>query len=510
MSKVSSRNAIRRDPLHVDIAREDVAALRPEQASAKSLKIQYKTSKYKGPKVCGEDEGRSGVRDFGVGDEVSGEEDDGECLFFGGEGSIRKREGMSVGTKKKRVKVQPGDASSEGLLDAKMSRRVLEAVDLQQKEFREEEVDEMGSCSTPADGPEQEEGDLAVDEDGFVCGEDELADILKELGEGGKYNADTIVRRCRTELSRGEGEDEHEGRGSGRVRGLEGLRQRGGGSDGGGMNLSDVVMDKLKEFEETKQRSNEQNGMQVDRSSTTAVGGMSEKVVSVYRSIGEYLKRYRSGKLPKAFKVLPMVRNWEEILMLTDPIGWSPQAMVEATKIFSSNFNAKMAQRFYNLVLLPAVREDIAANKRLNYHYYEALKKAMFKPAAWFKGILLPLVLDGCTLREVVIVGSILHKISVPVLHAGAALIRMCDIEPWEHNTAYLINVLINKKFSLPTQVVSRVAGHFCAFQDICEVPLPVVWHKCLLSVVQRYKGTWRCFVHLRTCLGLLHVQLRA
>ena len=29
--------------------------------------------------------------------------------------------------------------------------------------------------------------------------------------------------------------------------------------------------------------------------------------------------------------------------------------------------------------------------RKLNYHLYQALKKAMYKPAAFFKGILLPL-----------------------------------------------------------------------------------------------------------------------
>jgi hypothetical protein len=36
-------------------------------------------------------------------------------------------------------------------------------------------------------------------------------------------------------------------------------------------------------------------------------------------------------------------------------------------------------QRFYSLVLLPAVRDDIQANRKLNYHLYMALKKALFK-----------------------------------------------------------------------------------------------------------------------------------
>ena len=47
--------------------------------------------------------------------------------------------------------------------------------------------------------------------------------------------------------------------------------------------------------------------------------------------------------------------------------------------------------RFYNLVLLPRVRDDLAEYKRLNFHLFMALKKAIFKPAAFFKGILLPI-----------------------------------------------------------------------------------------------------------------------
>lgn len=56
------------------------------------------------------------------------------------------------------------------------------------------------------------------------------------------------------------------------------------------------------------------------------------------------------------------------------------------SRIFSSNLKERMAQRFYNLVLLPRVRDDIAEYKRLNFHLYSALKKALFKPGAWFKG----------------------------------------------------------------------------------------------------------------------------
>lgn len=215
--------------------------------------------------------------------------------------------------------------------------------------------------------------------------------------------------------------------------------------------------------------------------------GISPKVVKVYSEIGKWLKNYRSGKLPKAFKIIPNLSNWEQILYLTNPIDWSPNAMREATKIFAANLNPKMAQRFYNLVLLPAVREDIADHGRLNFHYYEALKKALFKPAAWVKGILLPLAEQNCTVREAVIVASVLSKVSVPVMHASAGLIKLAQMQPWYGTTSILMMTLIQKKYALPYRVITEVLEHFLRFIDDSRV-LPVIWHRCLLTLVQKYK----------------------
>lgn len=62
--------------------------------------------------------------------------------------------------------------------------------------------------------------------------------------------------------------------------------------------------------------------------------------------------------------MIPNLKNWEEILLLTEPDNWSvapwlacqsaarlsgicrtPQAVFRATKLFTSNLNEKMAQR---------------------------------------------------------------------------------------------------------------------------------------------------------------------
>ena len=138
--------------------------------------------------------------------------------------------------------------------------------------------------------------------------------------------------------------------------------------------LADIIMGKIAEKE--AQRRGE-----IINDGDDDLPPLPQKVVDVYTDIGKILSRYTSGKLPKAFKVIPSLSNWEQVLYLTRPDLWTPQAMYAATRIFASNLNPKMAQRFYNLVLLDSVRADIYANKKLNYHYYMSLKKAVYKPA---------------------------------------------------------------------------------------------------------------------------------
>ena len=59
------------------------------------------------------------------------------------------------------------------------------------------------------------------------------------------------------------------------------------------------------------------------------------KVAEMYTEVGKLLTRYRGGKIPKAFKVLPQFRNWEQLLYLTDPDGWSAAAMYQVCYEFS-------------------------------------------------------------------------------------------------------------------------------------------------------------------------------
>ena len=243
--------------------------------------------------------------------------------------------------------------------------------------------------------------------------------------------------------------------------------------------LADLIMEKIRD-KETEIGSHMSDAVSVSRQ-------MDEKVVTVFKGVGQILSKYRSGKLPKAFKVIPALANWEEVLYLTDPSKWSAAAMFQATRIFASNLSSAKAQYFFNLVLLPRVRDDISEFKRLNFHLYMALKKALFKPAAFFKGILLPLCESGtCTLREALIVSSVLAKSSIPMLHSSAALLKVAEMDYTGANSIFL-RTLLDKKYALPYRVIDAVVFHFLRFKTDTRT-LPVLWHQSLLTFVQRYK----------------------
>ncbi|CAI8019859.1 Bystin [Geodia barretti] len=242
--------------------------------------------------------------------------------------------------------------------------------------------------------------------------------------------------------------------------------------------LADIILEKIRE-KETEIAS------QVSDVSLSCT--MDEKVVTVFKGVGQILAKYRSGKLPKAFKVIPSLGNWEEVLYLTEPTKWSAAAMFQATRIFASNLSTQKAQYFFNLVLLPRVRDDISEYKQLNFHLYMALKKALFKPAAFFKGILLPLCESGtCTLREALIISSVLAKCSIPMLHSSAALLKIAEME-YSGTNSIFIRTLLDKKYALPYRAIDAVVFHFLRFKTD-DRTLPVLWHQALLTFVQRYK----------------------
>ncbi|KAI8816272.1 Bystin-domain-containing protein [Fimicolochytrium jonesii] len=373
-----------------------------------------------------------------------------------------------------------GDAKNAEFLDSKTSRKILDIVRQQQDEIELEEQEARGRVGggvTATTGSRMAKNSFAAPQPllagpvgakkgaKYGADSDEDDEAVMDGDEYEEYDVDAVDD---IEI------DEADAALIEKFMAKEPKKQ---------MNLSDLIMSKIAAAE----AAGEGMSSGPDGRQELVPPAMNEKIIEVYTKVGLLLSRYKSGKLPKTFKIIPSLADWEDVLYLTHPEKWTPQATYQATRIFVSNLKAKMAQRFFALVLLDRVRDDIAETKKLNYHLYMSLKKALYKPAAFFKGLLLPLCESGtCTLREAAIIGSVITKVSIPVLHSAAGLLKLAEMD-YSGANSHFIRILLDKKYALPFKVVDALVFHFIRFKtDHRE--MPVLWHQSLLVFSQRYK----------------------
>ncbi|KAI0662952.1 cell adhesion protein byn-1 [Cubamyces menziesii] len=364
------------------------------------------------------------------------------------------------------------DESGEVILDPKTSRRIFELArdqqeELDEKEFddEEDEDDSRPSFSAPR-GPTIDEDEDELDLDRYEEDAEEIEEI--EVDEDDMKALDALLPA----------------------------------NAGERRTLADIIFSKLDNLESGKPAVSQEKQHDPDRAPDPAAG-LDPKVVEVYTKVGQMLTRYKSGPLPKPFKIIPSLPQWSRILALTQPENWSPQACHAATRIFISQMKPPQARLFLEVVLLDAIREDIRLtregarknknHRKLNVHYYESLKRAMYKPGAVFKGIVFPLLNSGCTLQEAAIVASVLAKVKIPLGHSAAALMRLANMDYSGANSLF-IRVLLDKKHALPYKVVDALVFHFIRLSNTYKArragdveKLPVLWHQSLLVFCQRY-----------------------
>ncbi|XP_013106384.1 bystin [Stomoxys calcitrans] len=334
-------------------------------------------------------------------------------------------------------------AEESSVLDSKTSKKILAAAKQQQLEFNEENFPSL----TPKKSVDFNLGDINEEDEHVDVNENDFMDDLEI--------------------------DDADAKAFERFQNPEGGKRT--------LKLAEIILGKIQEKQADIQTKLTDEG-------SLKIEDLDPRVKEMYEGVRDVMKRYRSGKVPKAFKIIPKLRNWEQILFVTEPHNWSAAAMFQGARIFSSVLSQAMAQRFYNLVLLPRVRDDLAEYKKLNMHLYNALKRALFKPAAFMKGIILPLLESGdCTLREAIIFGSIIARNSIPVLHSSACLLKICEMGYTGANSIF-IRYFLDKRYALPYRVVDAAVFHFLRFEND-KRDMPVLWHQSLLTFVQRYKN---------------------
>ncbi|XP_059434896.1 bystin-like [Corylus avellana] len=350
---------------------------------------------------------------------------------------------------KKRSKAPKQHQAEEKLISSGMSSKILKEALTQQREIQDE-----------AEGRDPNDSNSLVFAQGFT----EAEEVQDDIDEFTGFSETQSQFGAYDEIDE---EDE---------RVLEAFLRKDAGPQ---CTLADIIVEKIKQ-KDAKAASEMRPLPKLDSS-----------IIDLYKGVGKLLRSYTAGKIPKAFKHIPSMQLWEDVLYLTEPENWSPNALYQSTRIFASNLGAKKAERFYRLVLLPRVREDIRKNQRLHFALYQALKKSLYKPAAFFKGILFPLCESRtCNLREAVIIGSIIQKVSIPPLHSSVALLKLAEME-YGGTTSYFIKLLLEKKYALPHRVLDATVAHFMRFLEDTRI-MPVIWHQSLLAFVQRYKNDLR------------------
>ncbi|KAF9535014.1 Bystin-domain-containing protein [Crepidotus variabilis] len=361
--------------------------------------------------------------------------------------------------KSRRQSSQDDENLGEAILDPKTSRRIFELAKDQQDELQMPEDEELSEEDEEEAAMSRPRTQAAFDEEEEEGGSEDGAELEEEyeIDEQDMQTLDTLLPSNAGERK----------------------------------TLADLIFAKLDSGEITNTAAIQK--VYQDRDAPDPAAGLNPAVVEAYTKIGTLLRSYKSGPLPKLFKVIPSLPAWARMMALTQPENWSPHACRAATKIFISTMKPAQAQLFLGVVLLDAIRTDIQENKKLNVHYYEALKKALYKPGAFFKGIIFPLLDQGCSLKEAAIVASILARVKVPVLHASAALLRIAEMDYTGPNSLF-IRVLIDKKFELPYKVVDALVFHFIRLSNTYKAKtrgdaakLPVLWHQSLLVFAQRY-----------------------
>ncbi|KAI4323134.1 hypothetical protein L6164_022764 [Bauhinia variegata] len=349
---------------------------------------------------------------------------------------------------KKRSKAPKQHQKEEKMISSNITSKIMKEALIQQKEVREEAEarDNANNSFFSVEEPPKVEDEDDIDEfDGFTETQSYIGGYEEEINEEDEKLLEAFLSKDK----------------------------------GPQRTLADLIVQRIKEKDATV------------ASESRPAPKLDKSIIDIYKGVGKHFSKYTAGKIPKAFKHIPSMQLWEEALYLTEPENWSPNATFQATRIFASNLGPKKAERFYKLVLLPRVREDISKNKRLHFALYQSLKKSLYKPAAFFKGILFPLCESGtCTLREAVIIGSIIEKISIPPLHSSVALLKLAEME-YCGTTSYFIKLLVEKRHALPYRVVDAVVDHFMRFLEETKI-MPVIWHQSLLAFVQRYKNELR------------------
>jgi essential nuclear protein 1 len=185
------------------------------------------------------------------------------------------------------------------------------------------------------------------------------------------------------------------------------------------------------------------------------------KLLKVLERASLFLKVYKSGKMPKIIKLMPSLKNFEEIIWLTRPDIWSDQAIFSVTHSFISKLDKNQMGRFFSLVLAPRFQETIFNSNRYSIHIQKTMKMSTRFPSVFFSSVFLPMCESkNCSLKEGAVLGMILSNYHFNPSSILSVLIRLLK-PPVTPVKCLLMRTILCKNYIIPHRTLDLLVDFF-------------------------------------------------
>ena len=165
--------------------------------------------------------------------------------------------------------------------------------------------------------------------------------------------------------------------------------------------------------------------------------------------------------MPKIVKIVPNLKNFEEILWLMRPDIWSDSAIFSFTRSILPRLDKNQMNRFFSLVLAPRFQEIIFSRNLNSIYFKKTIKFLSQYPSVFFSSIFLPICESrNCSISEGSILAAILNKNHFSSTVTMAILVRLLR-GPILPTKCIILRVILNKNYLIPHRIIDLLVDFF-------------------------------------------------
>ncbi|XP_026683229.1 bystin [Diaphorina citri] len=180
------------------------------------------------------------------------------------------------------------ETEDDEFVDSTLSQKILQQVRLQQQELEDDNDIGPGESSKPFKKEQTTKLHTGDSDNDLDADDDDKSTTSDDPNFSGDYYNEIII----------DPEDE---------KALSLFMNKHPGPQ---LTLRDILREKITE-------KHTELDTQFSDAASVQIDNLDPKIKQMYEGVRDVLSKYRSGKLPKAFKIVPKLRNWEQILYVT-------------------------------------------------------------------------------------------------------------------------------------------------------------------------------------------------